>query len=270
MTLNKTGIILNGCAGRMGRNILTLLDNDDELYLAAALEARDHPLLGKDVSALIGKTLPGKKITCEIPSDALTEGNVLLDFSTPASTMERLAITAEAGIPAVVGTTGFTKEQQKMIRHLSAKAAVVWAPNMSIGVNLLFKLAQDAASCLGPGFEAEIVELHHDKKKDSPSGTALRLAEAVRSAREDDCDLVFGRHGKDLSRKPLDVGIHSIRAGDIVGEHTLILAGQGERLELTHRCSSRVNFALGALRAAFWIRDKEPGLYDMMDVLGLK
>jgi 4-hydroxy-tetrahydrodipicolinate reductase len=179
---------------------------------------------------------------------------------------------AGRGIPVVVGTTGLNEEQKEALTMFANRAPTVFSPNMSVGVNLLFKLAATAATILGNEYDAEIVETHHRNKKDAPSGTALRLAETIAEAlgRKLDEQAVYARHGMIGERSRSEIGIQTLRAGDIVGEHTLLLAGPGERIELTHRAHSRENFARGAVRAALWIADKEPGLYSMADVLGLE
>jgi 4-hydroxy-tetrahydrodipicolinate reductase len=186
--------------------------------------------------------------------------------------VENLGFCVENGIPAVVGTTGLSGEQKETLTGMAGRIPIVFAPNMSIGVNLLFKLAAIAAGALGESYNAEIVEAHHRMKKDAPSGTAIRLAEAVAEARDLSLDdnAVYARHGMIGERGMKEIGIQTVRAGDIVGEHTLILAGPGERIELTHRAHSRDNFARGAVRAARWVIGREPGLYSMGDVLGLE
>lgn len=257
-----------GACGRMGNAIIQAISSTDGIELAGALEYPEHPLLGQEIS------LPG------IPSVTITSGpgsisagtDVLIDFTTPAGSLSNLEACAELGICAVVGTTGLGEEQKEALHMFALRTPTVFSPNMSVGVNLLFRLAATAAAALGDDYDVEIVEAHHRMKKDAPSGTALGLAEAVAKALGRDLadNAVYARHGMIGERSPGEIGIQTIRAGDIVGEHTLLLAGPGERIELTHRAHSRDNFARGAVRAALWIVGREPGLYSMADVLEIK
>jgi len=254
-------IVLNGACGRMGRILADLIDADDALELVAALEAPGHPGLG----GALGKA--GVKVTDALDIDA----DVLIDFSLPAGTMACLAACVARDVAMVIGTTGLTDAQAERVRAAAEKVPVVFAPNMSAGVNLLFSLVGEVARALGPDYDCEIVEMHHRFKKDAPSGTALQLARKIAEAtgRSIPADAVFGREGKVGERTPREIGIHAVRAGDVVGEHTVSFTTLGERVELAHRASSRETFARGALRAAKWLLGREPGLYTMLDVLGL-
>lgn len=262
--------VVAGTFGRMGTAIIGVIDSTPGIELIGALEREGHPGLGQE---LLRPGTPGAKpvqVTSrfdELPSDV----NVLIDFTAPEATLRNLETCAETGICAVIGTTGFTGEQKEALTMFAGRTPTVFAPNMSVGVNMLFKLAATAAAALGDDYDVEIIEAHHRMKKDAPSGTALRLAEVVAEALDRDLEkqAVYARQGMIGERTTEEIGIQTVRAGDIVGEHTLLLAGPGERIELTHRAHSRDNFALGAVRAAMWVADKEPGLYGMADVLGL-
>jgi len=257
-----------GACGRMGNAIIETIASTDGIELAVAFERPDHPMIGQEV------TQPGSIRVTIVPGlgSAPGEVEVVIDFTTPEGSLQNLEACAEKGIPAVIGTTGMSNEQLEALQMFSQRTPTVFSPNMSLGVNLLFKLASLAAATLGDDYDPEIIEAHHRMKKDAPSGTALRLAEIVADAlcRDLSEKAVFSRHGLIGERPKDEIGIQTIRGGDIVGEHTLILAGSGERIELTHRAHSRVNFARGAVRAALWIIGKDPGLYTMADVLGIK
>ncbi len=264
-------VAINGCAGRMGRRILALLLEDPELSLAGVLEAADHPSQGQDAGSLVGKPNLGVLVTPGLEGCAI-EPDVVIDFTTPSVT---LALAQEAGKrkkSMVIGTTGLTDDERSKLADSLSGTTSVLAPNMSVGVNVLFKVAHDVARTLGPDYDMEIVEAHHRFKADAPSGTALRLAEAVAEARGIDLSekARYGREGRPGARDSEEVGVFAVRAGDIVGEHTVVFGGIGERLELIHRAHTRDNFALGALRAAKWVAEKPSGMYDMMDVLGLR
>lgn len=256
-----------GARGRMGRAIIQAIGSTDNIELAGALEHENHPDIGQQVSE---QGAPPVKIGSDLRS--LSGGiDVLIDFTTPEGSLRNLETCAELGIPAVIGTTGLGEEQKEALRMYALRTPTVFSPNMSVGVNLLFKLAATAASALGDDYDVEIVEAHHRMKKDAPSGTALRLAEVVAQAlgRNLAEKAVYARQGMIGERSADEIGIQTIRAGDIVGEHTLLLAGPGERIELIHRAHNRDNFARGAVRAALWIAGREPGLYTMADVLGI-
>lgn len=264
-------VAVNGGAGKMGKRILSLLLEDPELILAGILEAPGHPSQGLDAGPLVGRSDLGVKVAPGLGGCA-KEPDVIIDFTTPAATVALAEEAGKSGKSMVIGTTGLTDSERSHVADSLCGTASVLAPNMSVGVNVLFKVAADVARILGTGYDMEIVEAHHRQKADAPSGTALRLAEAIAEARGIDLreKARYGREGRPGARDPEEVGVFAVRAGDIVGEHTVIFGGTGERLELTHRAHTRDNFALGALRAAKWVQGKPPGLYDMMDVLGLR
>ncbi|MBW2617623.1 MAG: 4-hydroxy-tetrahydrodipicolinate reductase [Deltaproteobacteria bacterium] len=267
-------IVVAGAAGRMGRQIIAAALDSDQIELAGGFERPGHPALGQDLGPLAGEAGCGLSLADSLAQAiqaAPGKAEVIIDFTAPEATLANLAQAVEAGLAGVVGTTGFSPQQRAEIARLAKTRPVVLAPNMSVGVNILFKVAGEVARRLGPGYDMEIIEAHHRRKKDAPSGTALRLAEVLAQARnwrleETGC---FARHGQIGQRPEAEIGVQAIRAGDIVGDHTVIFAGPGERLELTHRAHSRLNFAQGAMRAACWVMDQAPGLYDMQDVLGL-
>jgi 4-hydroxy-tetrahydrodipicolinate reductase len=244
----------------MGPHVLGAVERDPELQLVAALEAAGHPQLGQEVA-------PGVRLTVDA-MDALAGADVAIDFSLPEGSMPLLEAAAERGVAGVVGTTGFSDDQRRRIEEIARKVPVVLAPNFSLGVTLLLELVASVAERL-EDYHAEIVELHHAAKADAPSGTALRLAEAVAEARRLDLAKhgVLHREGHTGARPPDAIGVQTLRAGDAVGEHTVLFAGPGERIELTHRALSRDNFAAGSVRAARWVMGRAPGLYSMRDVL---
>ena len=265
--------IVAGAAGRMGGRIMTAVTNSPDLELSGAFERPDHPALGQDAgmaAALgnLGVTLKG----------SLAEGGPkaaakLLSISPrPRATMANMETAAQKGLAMVAGTTGLKPEQLDRARELSRDIRLVMAPNMSVGVNLLFKIVGDVARILGPGYDLEIIESHHRLKKDAPSGTAVRLAEVLAEAMGRDINKtgVYGRQGMVGERTADEIGVLAVRAGDIVGEHTVMYGGIGERIEITHRAHSRDTFVQGAVRAAAWVVKQPAGLYDMQDVLGLK
>jgi len=263
-------LAIAGATGRMGRTLIEAVLGDAELELGAALERAGHPALGREVGELVG--VPCKlRLSADVGA-ALAAVDVLIDFTRPEGTLAHLEDCAPLGKPMVVGTTGFSEAQKARIAEAARRVALVMAPNMAVGVNVTFKLAETAARILGDAYDVEIVEAHHRHKVDAPSGTALKLGEVVARALGRslaDC-AVYGRRGETGERDPRAIGFHAIRGGDIVGEHTVIFAGAGERVEVTVRSSSRMTYALGALRAAKFLRGRKPGLYDMFDVLGLK
>ncbi|MFW6050880.1 MAG: 4-hydroxy-tetrahydrodipicolinate reductase [Myxococcota bacterium] len=261
---------MHGAAGRMGRSILGVLRDHEDARVAAALEHAESPLLGEDVGVVAGGLPVGLEVTSNVEA-AVAACDVVIDFSVPEATERVLRACAAQGRPAVVGTTGLTDEGRRAVQALAEQVAVVQAPNFSQGVTLLFHLAALATERLGARFDAEIVEMHHRHKVDAPSGTALRLGEVVARARGLDPDraLVKQREGQVGPRTDDEVGVMTLRGGDVVGEHTLVLAGAGERLELTHRATDRSIFARGAVRAAVWATSQGPGLYDMADVMGI-
>ena len=264
-------LIVTGACGRMGRAVLSCALEAKDFEIAAALEAPDHPLIGKPVAEGCG--IAGCSVRIESsPKSFAGKKAVILDFSTPGATLQYLSFALERRFPMVIGTTGFEKNQMDRMKKASEKIPIVYATNMCVGVNLLFKLVEEAARILGPDYDAEIVEIHHRFKKDAPSGTAKTLAEKIAKARSLDPAeaLVQGRKGMIGDRKSGEIGIHALRAGDIIGEHTVVFATLGERIEMTHRCHSRNTFALGALRAARFVHTSAPGFFNMQDVLGIR
>lgn len=266
----KTKIIISGAAGRMGRQLIAAVNDTSNAVLAGATEKTGHPAIGTDagVHAGIGH------LNCEISADLAAvdmQDCVLIDFSEPEASLNNLRI-ASPKAKMVIGTTGFSETELDNIRSYAEKTAIVMAPNMSIGMNLLFKLTRDVARVLGDDYNIEIVEAHHKFKKDAPSGSAKRLAEMAAEGLGLDLQEAgtYGRHGIVGERKKGEIGVHAVRAGDIVGDHTVLFGGQGERIELRHQAHSRETFARGAVRAALWLSGKETGLFDMQDVLGLK
>ncbi len=266
-----TRVAVTGAAGRMGGRIITLITESDNLQVAGAVEMAGHPRIGEDAGYVAGCGNLGVAITDSL-EQALAEAEVLIDFTFPEVTLTNIEVCARLGKKLVVGSTGFTPEQRVKLDSFTNKVPLVFAPNMSVGVNVCFKILKEMAATLGEGFDIEIVELHHNKKKDSPSGTAVRMGEIVADATGRDYNKVanFHREGMCGERSPDEIGMQTVRGGDIVGEHTVYFVGMGERIELTHRAMSRDMFARGALRAAAWIGDKDPGLYDMQQVLGLE
>ncbi|PLX78424.1 MAG: 4-hydroxy-tetrahydrodipicolinate reductase [Desulfuromonas sp.] len=265
-----TRIAVTGAAGRMGGRIITLITETEGLSVTGAVEMAGHPRLGEDAGYIAGCGDLGVAITDSL-EEALADSDVLIDFTWPEVTIANAVVCEKLGKGLVVGTTGLKGEQRGIIEAVAKTIPVVFAPNMSVGVNVCFKLLKDIAQTLGDGFDVEIVELHHNKKKDSPSGTAVRMGEIVADALDRDYDQVANYHREGMcgERTSEEIGMQTVRGGDIVGEHTVYFIGMGERIELTHRAMSRDMFARGAIRAAGWLGDKPAGLYDMQDVLGL-
>lgn len=267
----KTKVLVNAGAGKMGSRVVSLLLEDSGLDLAGVREAPGHPAVGKDAGELVGKGRLGVLVVAA--GKELGPGvDVVIDFSAPAATLELAREVGRMRIPIVIGTTGFTDSERKGLSEHLKEVAWVIAPNMSVGVNVLFRLVRDVTRILGEGYDVEIVEVHHRFKADAPSGTALRLGQEVARAREVVLSekARYGREGRCGARTAEEVGILAVRAGDVVGEHTVIFGGMGERIELVHKAHTRDNFALGALRAAKWVVRQPAGMYDMMDVLGLR
>jgi 4-hydroxy-tetrahydrodipicolinate reductase len=263
--------VVIGACGKMGQLIVRVIQESHEINLVGAVERAGHPLIGKKFGETPGSGKPGIVIT-ESLSRIESDYNVIIDFTTPENSLNNLkwAVFEERAI--VIGTTGFSQKEREEIERLGPETRTIFSPNMSVGVNLMFKLITEAAQVLGDDYDVEIIEAHHRMKKDAPSGTALKMAELLARALKRNLNEVgrYERKGMIGERKKEEIGIQTIRAGDIVGEHTVIFGGVGERLEITHRAQSRENFARGAVRAAKWIVDQKKGLYDMMDVLGLK
>ena len=260
-----------GIAGRMGSRLAQLLCQTDGIELAGGFEFSRHPMVGKDLAEAIGGSPTGKKIGGRI-EDVLEDAEVIIDFTTASSSLEHLRVASARGISMVIGSTGFAPEQLDEAAGLACTASCVISPNMSVGVNIMFKMVTEAARLLGDSCDIEIVEAHHRFKKDAPSGTAIKLGQIVAGALGRDLGQVgvYGRRGMIGERTVPEIGIQSVRGGDIVGEHTVIFASLGERIEIVHRAHSRDNFARGAIRAARWVIGRPGGLYDMSDVLGIK
>lgn len=264
-------VVLSGAAGKMGKRLICTICESPDFKVHAALERPGHGSLGSDAGEIAGAGRIGSAITDDAP-EAMNGADVLMEFSSPEGTLDHLELAARGGVAAVIGTTGFSSAQRAKIEAFSKSTRCVLSPNFSVGVNVMYELIARAAPLLGADYDIEIVEAHHRFKKDAPSGTAVRMAETLSKAMNCDLDQVgvYSRKGIIGERKSSEIGVQAIRAGDIVGEHTVIFGGLGERLEITHRAHSRDNFARGALRAARWVLDKKPGLYDMLDVLGLR
>lgn len=274
MVASKINVAVNGAAGRMGKMVINAVLDDDELKLVGALETPKNPAIGSDAGINSGVSELGVKIGDDLTM--IKDIDVLIDFSVPKSTLEVVAAASKMGVAVVTGTTGIDDAGVDEIKKHSEIIPIVMAPNMSVGVTLLFKLAGEVAGLLGEDFNVEIVEAHHNQKVDAPSGTAKRLFEIIAKAlnRDDKKVGVYGREGIVGKRTEKEIGVFAVRAGDIVGEHTVIFGGIGERLELVHKAHSRMTFVKGAIRAAKWLcsvdgSGKKSGLYDMNDVLGL-
>ena len=258
---------INGAAGRMGRRLVALVSENDDMIVVAALECRDNDLLGRDAGEVAGIGAIGVPIAAGIAAPP----DVLIDFSSPGSAVARARECAKAEIALVVGTTGLDPEQVSALEEAAQSVPCLYAPNMSVGVNVLAKLVKLAAHTLGPEFDVEVIEAHHRFKKDAPSGTALKVARAAAAGLDRELDEVgvYGRHGIVGERTAHEIGVHAVRAGDIVGEHTVLFGALGEHVELKHSAHSRDTFVRGALRAARFIAGKKPGMYTMEDVLGI-
>ena len=260
-----------GAGGRMGKTLIQAVTEADGLELAAATERPDSSLVGMDAGEVAGIGSLGVAISHSLVK-VVDAFDVLVDFTGPAATMVHLDVCREYGKRMVIGTTGLDEAQKARIAEASADIGIVFAPNMSVGVNLCFKLLDLAARVMGEDADIEIIEAHHRHKKDAPSGTALRMGEVVAEALGRDLRqvAVYGREGQTGERERQTIGFETIRAGDVVGEHTVWFATDGERVEIAHKASSRMTFAKGAARAARWVSAREPGLYDMQDVLALR
>jgi 4-hydroxy-tetrahydrodipicolinate reductase len=267
MTLN---VAIAGASGRMGRALLEAVAAAPDMRLYAALERSGSPFLGRDAGDLVG-TPQQVAIQAEL-DEALAGAHALVDFTRPDATLAHIEACRRHKVAMIIGTTGFDEAGKDAIAAAAADIPIVFAPNMSVGVNLVFKLLDIAAGVLDEGYDIEIVEAHHRHKVDAPSGTALRMGEVIaRALGRDlkDC-AVYGREGVTGERQPSTIGFATVRGGDIVGDHTALFAAVGERVEITHKASSRMTFALGALRAARFLAGRRSGLYDMQDVLGLR
>lgn len=264
-------IAIAGSAGRMGRTLIEVVLKDDETHLTAALEQADSAFLGKDAGELVGAAPCGIAVNADFDM-ALAGVDCLIDFTRPAGTIAHLAACRRRGVAMVIGTTGIEMEHKLQIQDASRDIPIVFAPNMAIGVNLVFKLLDMAARVLSQGYDIEVIEAHHRHKIDAPSGTALRMGEVVAEALGRDLSkcAVYGREGVTGERDPSTIGFATVRGGDIVGDHTVLFAGTGERVEITHKAASRIPYAQGSLRAARFLKGRKNGLYDMQDVLGLR
>ncbi len=263
--------IVVGACGRMGRLLVNGIAQDDNMELVGAVEAPGVPYIGRDAGEVAGAGALGVKVVDNL-SEVIGKGDVVINFSAPKeSALAHLRTAVENGKPMVVGTTGFTSEEMATIRELTTRIPCVMAPNMSVGINVLLKIVRDAASVLGDDYDVEIIETHHHFKKDAPSGTANRIAQVIAEALGRDLKEVgiYGREGIVGERPSKEIGIHAVRAGDIVGDHIVLFGGIGERLEIIHRAQSREPYVKGALKAAKWVINAPKGLHDISEVLGL-
>ncbi|VVD73041.1 4-hydroxy-tetrahydrodipicolinate reductase [Pandoraea eparura] len=263
-------IAIAGASGRMGRMLIETVLAADDAELVGALDRADSPALGHDAGAFLGRET-GVKITADLDV-ALANAQYLIDFTRPEGTLAHLAAAEKHGVKMIVGTTGFSEADKARLAAGAERVAVVFAPNMSVGVNATFKLLEVAAKILNTGYDIEIIEAHHRHKVDAPSGTALRMGEVVADALGRDLKecAIYGREGVTGERDPSTIGFATVRGGDIVGDHTVLFAGIGERIEITHKSSSRLSYAQGSLRAARFLAQHKTGLFDMQDVLGLR
>ncbi len=268
--MSKMNIAVAGASGRMGRMLIEAIVADPDATLAGALDIAESPAIGTDAAAFLGKPA-GVAIESDL-AKGLANAQYLIDFTRPEGTLKHLEYCAAHGVKMIIGTTGFDDAGKAAIAEAAKKTAIVFAPNMSVGVNVTMKLLELAAKSFSHGYDIEIIEAHHRHKVDAPSGTALKMGEVVAAALGRDLkDVgVFAREGVTGARDPSSIGFATIRGGDIVGDHTVLFAGIGERIEITHKSSSRVTYAHGSLRAARFLQDHATGLYDMQDVLGLR
>jgi 4-hydroxy-tetrahydrodipicolinate reductase len=269
---SPTRVAVIGAAGRMGRTLVRVVSESEQARLVAAVDRPGSPEIGADAGLLAGLAPLGVVLTGQTP--AAGAADVWIDFSAPAATVSNAQAAAAAGARLMVGTTGLKPEDKETIATAARRIPVVLAPNTSVGLTVLLRIVGEVARALGPGYDLEVVETHHRAKRDSPSGTALRLAESLAEAtgRDLPSSARYARHGDVGPRTDQEIGLQTLRGGDVIGDHTVHYLGLGERIEITHRASSRDTFARGALRAALWLSDpaRPPGLYDMRDVLGLR
>ncbi len=263
-------IAIAGASGRMGQMLIEAVRAADDCQLAGALDREGSPTLGQDAGASLGYA-SGVPVTADLRS-GLAGAQVLIDFTRPEGTLAHLAVCRELGVQAVIGTTGFSEAQKAEIAEIAKDVAIVLAPNMSVGVNVTFKLLEMAAKALATGYDIEVIEAHHRHKVDAPSGTALKMGEVLADALGRDLKdcAVYAREGVTGERDPSTIGFATIRGGDIVGDHTVLFAGTGERIEISHKSSSRAGYAQGSLRAVRFLAGRKTGLFDMFDVLGLR
>ncbi len=264
-------VVVTGAAGRMGTQVVRLVRTTEGMALSGAVERPGAPAVGQDAGTLAGIG-PAGVLVVDALAKALGGAGVVIDFTSHECSAANAELCAQRGVPIIIGSTGFTPEAKARVAAAARKIPIVLAPNMSVGVTVLFELVKTAAKVLGEGYDVEIVEIHHKKKRDAPSGTAVRLGEVAAEAlgRDPKDALAYARHGILGERPPWQIGVQTLRGGDVVGEHTVYFCGEGERLELTHRAASREQFARGAIRAAQWIGGRPAGLHDMADVLGLR
>jgi len=263
-------IAVAGASGRMGRMLIEAICSADDAELSGALDVAGSPSIGADAAAFTGK-LTGVNISADL-SQGLENADYLIDFTRPEGTLKHLAYCAEHGVKMIIGTTGFDEAGKAAIAEAAQKIAIVFSPNMSVGVNVTMKLLELAAKSFSEGYDIEIIEAHHRHKVDAPSGTALKMGEVIASAIGKNLNdvAVYAREGVTGERDPSTIGFSAIRGGDIVGDHTVLFAGIGERIEISHKSSSRVTYVHGSLRAARFLQNQQRGLFDMNDVLGLK
>ena len=270
VNIQAISVAIAGASGRMGQMLIDAVRAADDCVLGGALDIAASPAIGLDAGAFAGQTT-GVLITADI-AQGLKNGHVLIDFTRPEGTMAHLAVCRANGVAMVIGTTGFTDSQKAEIAEAAKHIPIMMAPNMSVGVNVTLKLLEMAAKALATGYDIEIIEAHHRHKVDAPSGTALKMGEVIAEALGRDLKdcAVYAREGVTGERDPSSIGFATIRGGDIVGDHTVLFAGTGERIEITHKSSSRSTYAQGSLRAARFLAGQKSGLFDMFDVLGLK
>ncbi|UCV02821.1 4-hydroxy-tetrahydrodipicolinate reductase [Azonexus sp. IMCC34842] len=268
MSATRIGIV--GAGGRMGRMLIEATLKDEQVVLGAVFDQPGSPMVGRSAGELVG--MDCNVLVTDDVAAGLKEVDCLIDFTRPQGTLVHLELCRQAGVGIIIGTTGFEPEGKEAIAAAAREIPVVFAPNMAVGVNLVFKLLDTAARILNQGYDIEIVEAHHRMKIDAPSGTALRMGEVLASALERDLKdcAVYGREGVTGERDPSTIGFATVRGGDIVGDHTVMFCGLGERVEVTHKASSRLPYAQGSLRAARFIAGRQSGLFDMQDVLGLR
>jgi 4-hydroxy-tetrahydrodipicolinate reductase len=263
-------VAVAGASGRMGHMLIEAIRGSGDCRLAGALDVASSPSIGNDAAAFLGHA-SGVPVSADVRG-ALANAQVLIDFTRPEGTLAHLRACRELGVNAVIGTTGFGEGQKEQIADAARDIAIVMAPNMSVGVNVTLKLLELAAQALATGYDIEVIETHHRHKVDAPSGTALKMGEIIAQALGRDLKncAVFGRQGETGERDPSTIGFSAIRGGDIVGDHTVLFAGTGERIEITHKSASRATYAQGSLRAVRFLAGKRSGMFDMFDVLGLR
>ncbi|RYY68934.1 MAG: 4-hydroxy-tetrahydrodipicolinate reductase [Comamonadaceae bacterium] len=263
-------VAVAGATGRMGHMLIEAIRGSDDCRLAGALDVAASPAIGNDAAAFLGHA-SGVPVTADLAA-GLQHADVLIDFTRPEGTLAHLKACRERGVAAVIGTTGFSDAQKREIEDAARDIAIVMAPNMSVGVNVTLKLLEMAARALATGYDIEVIEAHHRHKVDAPSGTALKMGEVLANALGRDLKdcAVYAREGVTGERDPSSIGFATVRGGDIVGDHTVLFAGTGERIEITHKASSRATYAQGSLRAVRFLAGRDKGLFDMFDVLGLR